>query len=643
MADITFYKNIPFAPDGSFTMDFLSASGAFSETTRSTYLEGTSRFYTSIALGDTVYIRDNVPFRVPYNIDALRNAGVNYFRFRNIVPDVTPAVYSRYYYGFIDKMTLAAADTTEIEWHIDPLQTYLSEIYSETYQQKIERCHQDRFIKSENTLIPKYNTLGDMPAGIKKPVKIKDIVYDGPSNHGNSDVTADIGFIIIVATSQLSNNGGLDESLRHDPPYLVQNVQNTFYYYIIPFFKDCAAHQNDFMATTASLNNNPFATYQMLFFPGAYSKYMGVEITPEANLFKQDAQNFAGMFYSPTPPFDIYFTKTYNSTWGGYNYVLHRNDPVAIDRGPQITALAGTGNLAILTVTNDFNVTHYSRLTSLNKSDLLKHFTTLTPFTQQTTRDPYRETKLYTSQYCKMSFSDFSKSKEIKNELITGDDLIMDAYYSIVGNPSYRITFINYGEVGAGASLIGITDFQNSTSLELPIVKDNFSDYQSRRSASIAAALVSNVANLVSMRSVTSLLSQVTSLYTTAARFQDEYNAPDIAQSVDNEAAGKLSMYLGNYTITAETPVNAVEICDFWALYGYPYDKPAKLSDVINTRYRFNYIKTGGARLPSVTYTEHKKALEDLLNNGVTFWHNHAGTFATIGDYSKENAEMSLL
>ena len=609
MADITFYKNIPFAPDGSFTMDFLSSGGAFSEATRSTYLEGSSRFYTSIALGEAVYIRDNAPFRVPYNIDALRNAGVNYFRFRNVVPDVTPAVYSRYYYGFIDKMTLAAADTTEIEWHIDPLQTYLSEIYSETYQQKIERCHQDRF---DSSMSPVFNTLPDINSGKRKLKSYQKIV------------AGDIGYYVLICTEQLKRDS-FDSSARTTPPEIVQNNQNSFWYYVIPAFKNYSDHSNQhFKAASADIID-------------IFS--LNTQIN-QALIFQAASPYVVGMYYTPIPPVKIQWTKS------GNNYILSNTDEIeAVDGGLYLDMLMFKTLRVKKTTSIRYTPISQSGFAGLfNTSIISDNVSISSPYNAQSARNPLRETKLYTSDYTPIHFTDYSSNSiVVKNELIPKNILMsFSGSFSLVGSPTLYVELFNYS-----GGIAGVSDFKNETSNEVPFISDTYAETMSRKKASIVGSLVSTAlsAGLSAAKgySINAFAHAASGAISAGETIGDAYFAPDTVKSISNDITPSLARGYNDFIIYYEMPINAVELCDFWALYGYPYDKPAKLSDVINTRYRFNYVKTGGARLPSVTYTEHKKALEALLDGGVTFWHNHAGTFAAIGDYSKENAEMSLL
>ena len=609
MADITFYKNIPFAPDGSFTMDFLSASGAFSEATRSSYFSGSSRLYASIALGDTIYIRDNVPFRVPYNIDALRNAGVNYFRFRNVVPDVTPATYSRYYYGFIDKMTLAAADTTEIEWHIDPLQTYLSEIYSETYQQKIERCHQDRFTSS---MRPIFNTLPDISAGKRRLKNLQKIV------------TGDIGYYVLICTEQLKRDS-FDSSARVTPPEVIQNNQNSFFYYIIPAFKDYSEHVGQHFKASANDIIDIFS--------------LNIELN-QALVFAAASPYVVGMYYSPIPPVKI------NWTHSGNNYILNSNSEVeAVDGAVYLDLLMfKTLRVKKTTAIQWTTIQQQNVFAGLSNKDIISdNVSIVEAYNEKTTRNPLREVKLYTSDYCPIYFGDYTaRDVKIKNELIPVANITFSGSFSIVGSPTLYVRLLSYN-----SAIDGISDFKNETANEVPFISETYAETMSRKRASIAGSLVSSIlgAGISAAKGnpISAGTQAANGAINTASTVLDAYFAPDAVKSISNDITPSLARAYNDFIIYYEMPINAVELCDFWALYGYPYDKPAKLSDVINTRYRFNYIKTGGARLPSVAYAEHKKALEALLDGGVTFWHNHANTFATIGDYSKENAEMSLL
>jgi hypothetical protein len=181
----------------------------------------------------------------------------------------------------------------------------------------------------------------------------------------------------------------------------------------------------------------------------------------------------------------------------------------------------------------------------------------------------------------------------------------------------------------------------------MPVVSDTYAEYFARKRATIAGSLVSAAGSLAAgalgNRYISGLSSGASKIGSTITDVLDARLAPDIVNSTSNDISPTLSRGYYDFIYYYNMPINATELCDFWALYGYPYNKPAKLSDVIKTRYRFNYVKTAAAKLPSITYNEHKVKLEQLLNAGITFWHDHAGTIATIRDYSKENAEISLL
>ena len=597
MADITFYKNIPFDPDGSYTMDFLNSSGAFDNGTRESYLNASSHLYASISEGiSDVFIRENVAFKVPYNIDALRNAGVNYFKFRNKLPDNTG--YGRYYFGFIDKMTLSSADTTVIDWHLDPLQTYLSEIYSDTRQQNVERCHQDRF---NSSMRPIFNTMPDMPAGEQKTKALRTIT------------TGEVGYCVLVCSSQL-DQFSFDNSPRLAPPDIVQNCPNSFFHYIFPVPKDVTGSTNHFY----SANNETI-----------YSIGLNASSSSSA-LLKIAAPHVVGMYYTPIPPFDITWTKI--TTPAGYK--LNHRSGVALIDGGAAGALVMRVQPNVVGYNNNLHYTAIteSGFTGLTNSYIISDNVSISAYNQNTARNPLRETKLYTSRYCPIYISDYSCTapKLIKNELIPDNTtMIAGASFSIVGNPTLWIRFINYD-----ATIEGITDYKNDTSNELPVVADTFADYFSRNTAN----------NIMSFASLIATMGRGTGAFMPAAvNAADAFLAPDVTKSASNSTTPRIARKLEDFIYYYEMPINAVELCDFWALYGYPYNKPATLSSVLNTRYRFNYVKTSDAKLPSIAYAEHKKKVEALFDAGVTFWHNRAGTYAAIRNYSKENAEMSLL
>lgn len=76
-------------------------------------------------------------------------------------------------------------------------------------------------------------------------------------------------------------------------------------------------------------------------------------------------------------------------------------------------------------------------------------------------------------------------------------------------------------------------------------------------------------------------------------------------------------------------------IDDYFSAYGYKVNS-YKLPNVTG-RTNWNFVKTIDANLTGEIPQEDLQEIKDILNNGVTFWHNPA----TFLDYSQSNAIVS--
>lgn len=112
-----------------------------------------------------------------------------------------------------------------------------------------------------------------------------------------------------------------------------------------------------------------------------------------------------------------------------------------------------------------------------------------------------------------------------------------------------------------------------------------------------------------------------------------------IARAKDPAAVGGqtsgnvLQLVTGNYGFSINwvwpSYANIKCIDEFFSLYGYRTNR-LKVPNV-NTRPLWNYVKTAGAVVTGPFTHTAKIAMQNQLDNGVTFWHVPA---ATIGDYS---------
>lgn len=138
-------------------------------------------------------------------------------------------------------------------------------------------------------------------------------------------------------------------------------------------------------------------------------------------------------------------------------------------------------------------------------------------------------------------------------------------------------------------------------------------------------------------------LSKQSAINQTLAKVSDLQSTPNTMISMGsdviygfNKGGSQLSLY--RYGVSTEY---AVKLADYWAMYGYKQNKILKLSDHINTRYFYNYIKTVGANIlgDGSIPLEHLEVMRNIFDKGVTVWHiENKGV--NVLDYSMDNYEV---
>jgi len=160
MANISkvYLLNTPLEDDMKNTLYFANASA------QQSYMQNNIlKSYTNVS-----YQRDTSIFRCPAHIDTIRNC--NYIMFQNT------AYSNKWFYGFIKKMTYIDDGRTDIEFAIDPLQTFMFDITVKP--SFVEREHTNDDTVGSNVL-PENVELGDYVStdGVSKWLWDKDSTY----------------------------------------------------------------------------------------------------------------------------------------------------------------------------------------------------------------------------------------------------------------------------------------------------------------------------------------------------------------------------------------------------------------------------------------------------------------------------------
>ena len=146
MANISkvYLLNTPLEDDMKNTLYFANASA------QQSYMQNNIlKTYTNVS-----YQRDTSVFRCPAHIDTIRNC--NYMMYQNT------AYSNKWFYGFIKKMTYIDDGRTDVEFEIDPIQTFMFDITVKPSFVEREHTNDDSFGK--NT-IPENVELGDYVTG----------------------------------------------------------------------------------------------------------------------------------------------------------------------------------------------------------------------------------------------------------------------------------------------------------------------------------------------------------------------------------------------------------------------------------------------------------------------------------------------
>lgn len=166
--------------------------------------------------------------------------------------------------------------------------------------------------------------------------------------------------------------------------------------------------------------------------------------------------------------------------------------------------------------------------------------------------------------------------------------------------------------------------------LQCAYVGNAFANWLAQNKASFATDILSSagkglmaeaLTGSMTMAGVTTLASIMSSVSKIADRAADPL-------AIGGQSSGNgLNYTIGNVQFTASLlcpyTANLRSIDDFFSRYGYRTNR-FKVPNV-NTRPKWNYVKTSGAVCTGPFPKKAQLAIEKLMNNGVTFWHLSGG------------------
>lgn len=166
-------------------------------------------------------------------------------------------------------------------------------------------------------------------------------------------------------------------------------------------------------------------------------------------------------------------------------------------------------------------------------------------------------------------------------------------------------------------------------------------NYASQHIGAITAGIGDSILGGMLMGSITgnpvlgASVSALNAAYGAIGKITDSHLTPISGGNVPSTSSiiWKLG-HVGFYFYASAPAVENIKcIDDFFSMYGYKTNR-VKLPNV-NTRPLWNYVKTAGAIISGPFDRTAKLKMQEMLDNGVTFWHVPA---ASIGDYSNPEA-----
>ena len=130
----------------------------------------------------------------------------------------------------------------------------------------------------------------------------------------------------------------------------------------------------------------------------------------------------------------------------------------------------------------------------------------------------------------------------------------------------------------------------------------------------------------------------------TQARITDMLNTPNAIKTTGNDTIFNLRMSREKIDVIEYKPKDEViyRLDDYFKKYGYRYNRYGKLSNHINSRKFFNFVKTNRcniatAKVPLI----HLQEIEEIFNRGTTIWHIDNGAEPlNYGLHQNDNVEV---
>lgn len=250
---IVYLLNVPLEDDMKNTLYFSSSANQHS------YFEGNiGKSYTNVS-----YQSDTRTFRCPDQIDTVRQ--YNYIMWQN------SAYSNKWFYAFIKRMVYISDGYTDVEFEVDPLQTYMFDV--EVMPSFIEREHTNDDTAGNNTL----------PENVELGEYVKNFI-SGTPQVGPSTMWYAVGVSDVIG------------SMTTMPSSNINGVANGLYY----IFTDTVSKLHD-IAHIYDLDGKANALYTMFIFPKDILKISGgYAYTASTWSYTNNGNNYSLSVYVPT-------------------------------------------------------------------------------------------------------------------------------------------------------------------------------------------------------------------------------------------------------------------------------------------------------------------------------------------------------
>ena len=582
-----------------------------------------SLVFSTMDLGDDyVYIREHREVQVEFSKSQLE--GKNYLRFNN---------GSKWWYAFITRKDYINENLTNITFEIDVMQTFMLD-YSlgECF---VEREHQDRW-ESDALLTykPKFNRIDEgLDYGKEYKVdKVDNLNAPAISNR-------ELRFYLITATDPLTSHTTDNYSSRVGTP----TINDGLHYYAIPEL---------YNPTNNSVSN-------MYYYNDTGELIMRLEDLWHNNF---------GITISKIVDIQVvkYIPFNYEITFSGGKYIFQEK-PSGADTGLEmIYHTYGSSKWYF------YKISHQSHL---NDKELATLTYQVSPVDLDITKDKNiaNETKLLTDPYMYVNL-DNNEGNPYK---ITIPDLYLYNLDSSADHKTYKVKY----DVAMGASNskkvfwiprtangdeVAPQDYavvdgtENTVSYKSSKLQDYLAEHKNMATTGVAVnamtdagrALVGGAlgtvytGNPVAMlgAGVSATLGILDKVVNQSIKEQDLAQAPDNLRSRGNNSYANAQLNTGNLQLKWYSVLDYIKtrLYNFFFHFGYKC-KEYKTPN-LKSRYYFNYIKTIDTNIFSDIDNEYIDKLKSIYEKGITIWHyRDALTFRGVGDYQKENVEMSLI